>query len=364
MQRSDFMSVFSAEPTGTNMSKYITKYIDALFVFAVGVGLAAASTATAADRDNLDRWVPAVAIEVGVHGHTGKGNIDGTEVFGPRVFIQVPERSGDFIPIDDPNNPGTLIDVLTVPLASREDVVSALAGANFEIMAPAFTRSGVAPRLFMDVSILDVLGSEVGLAIDADPMEMRLPDPRSAGTVIGEGAIIGRGNKITVQNQGPQFHAGLGVAFTFQWGPETIRIKPSFVYSRMKQTVATKTRRPIRLNNANGNNVQIDDPEDFRLLIFDDSFDEVYHGIGPALEIEYETGGQVGPFDISLFIKGHATRFFGDVTTESTSTNTDYIPPPGEPAEQFFYKYSQDRWTYRATTGIRLRLGERERRRR
>ena len=59
------------------------------------------------------------------------------------------------------------------------------------------------------------------------------------------------------------------------------------------------------------------------------------HGIGPALEIEYETGGQEGPFDISLFIKGHATRFFGDVTTESTSTNTDYIPPPGEPAEQF-----------------------------
>ena len=41
---------------------------------------------------------------------------------------------------------------------------------------------------------------------------------------IGEGAIIGRGSKITVQNQMPQIHAGLGSAFSFEVAGERFEL--------------------------------------------------------------------------------------------------------------------------------------------
>jgi hypothetical protein len=358
MQRPDF----KVKPTDSRLAKHtggheprlLTRLMWLMLLASGFLAFVTALSATAED-ENLKRWVPAVALEASIYGHTGKGNISSSELVGPRVSVSFPTQSGDFSPVEDPNNPGTFIDVITYPLASRQNVLNALVGVSFELMAPAFTTSGMAPRLFMDLNISETMGAEVGLAIDADPGDMSLPFPRSPSTVIGEGAILGRGSKITVQNQGPQIHAGIGTAFTFHFGPETIRIKPSFVYSRIKQTVSTKTRRAVRLNNANGARVDIDDPNDFRLLLFDDSIEEVYHGIGPALEIEYETGGRVGPFDVALFIKGHASRLFGDLTTDAAAAN------PAYPEEQVFYKYSQDRWTYRVGTGVRFRLGQRER---
>jgi len=309
-------------------------------------------------QEELRKWTPSVGLEVGVFGHTGKGNISSTEIFGPRQNIPVPLQSGDFPSIEDPNNPGTFIDVITRPLADRDEISNAVLGINFEIMSPAITTRGPAPRFFMDLSILDPQGSEVRLAIDGDPSELAISESASDTFPVGEAALLGRGQRITVQNQGPQFHAGIGTAFTINWGAETFRIKPSIVYSRLKQVVSVTSRRGIRLNNENRNTVSLDDPTDYRFFNFDDQIDEVYHGIGPAVELEYDTGGRMGPFEVTVFIKGHASHLFGDVTTELTATNPEY------PAEQMFYKYSQDRWVFRGTTGFRFRLNPKERRRR
>lgn len=322
-------------------------------VFANGAEARSDST-----RDELRSWTPSVALEVGIYGHTGKGNIDSTEISGPRIVPPVPLRSGDFPSIEDPNNPGSFIDVITRPLASREEISNAVAGVNFELMSPAITTAGPAPRFFWDLSISDPMGSEVRLAIDADPSELSISDDAADNFPVGEAALLGRGHNISVQSQGPQIHTGFGVAYTINWGAETIRIKPSLVYSRVKQIVTVTSRRGIRLSNTQRINNPLDNPADYRFFNFDDQVDEVYHGIGPALELEYDTGGRVGPFDFTIFIKGHASRFFGDVTTELQATNPEYQ------AEQIFYKYSQDRWVFRGTTGFRFRLNPQERRRR
>ena len=90
---------------------------------------------------------------------------------------------------------------------------------------------------------------------------------------------------------------------------------------------------------------------------------EVYHGLGPALEIEYETRNRVGPFAVSLFAKGNASYLFGDLKTEMQRTNQDgdvyQLNDMGEQVpidESVNWKYTQDRWVYRVTTGIRFRL--------
>ncbi|GEM_PF-4181280 len=302
-----------------------------------------ASTADAAsDDEELDRWVPSIALEVGGFGHTGKGNIDGTMVVGPRATIGPTEATinGDFPDLR-----------LTNPEASREQISSMIVGGNFEIMSPRLIDAPSHPRLFMDVSVFVTNTTEVKLARDANPGVMAVP-PDAQGGLVGEGSILGRGSQISVQHKDPQVYVGIGVALTVPVPRGNLRVKPSFTYSRIPVDVATTTRRAIRQRGGNDptNPFEIDDPGDYRLLILDDYREEVYHGAGFALEFDYGTGEHWGPFEVGLYLKGGATRFWGDVTTDVTSSN------PAYPGEQIFYKYSQDRWVGRMSVGFRLRL--------
>lgn len=310
--------------------------------FAASASVVGASEVGASETEELDRWVPAVAFEVDVFAHTGKGNLDGTQVTGPRKNVS-PQEATQFGDFRDSR--------LTDPKASRGEIISALIGGNFEVMSPRLVEGFGHPRIFLDVSVFATQTSEVRLARDANPGEMSLP-PTSEGRRIGEGAIVGRGSQVSIQHKDPQVHSGIGVAFTHHFETATVRIKPSFTYSRIPVSVTTATRRAFVQQRppSDPSPYEIDDPNDYRLLILDDSRDEVYHGAGGAVEIEYETGERIGPFDITIYLKGAFTRLWGDLTTEITGTNPDY------PGEQIFYKYSQDRWVYRGGTGIRFRF--------
>ncbi len=294
----------------------------------------------------LDRWVPSAALEIGIFGHTGKGEVTSTNVGTPRI--------------DPPNFPAGdhrgpfVVD----PESSREDILSALVGGTFEIMTPAFADVPSHPRLFLDVNISVPLTTEVGLARDAEPGELGFPQPFTASTITGEDTVAGRGTKITVQHQGPQIHAGLGAALTFDFGSQRIRIKPSFVYSRIKTDITAVGNRAVRLRDFDPR-VPRDFDTEFRTIELNDKVEEVYHGIGPALEVEYETGNRLGPFSLTLFLKAHASRLFGDLKTRMEKTNQD---PTVTGEETIRWKYSQDRWVFRASTGLRFRLVPKSRR--
>ncbi len=302
----------------------------------------------ASDHDaELDRWVLSGAVEVGVFGHTAKGNADSTLISGPRID---PPRT------DLGDGPLTVID----PLAGREDVLAALVGATFEVMTPKLFSAPGRPRLFLDVNVSSALTSEVGLARDAQVGELMFPDPLVAGQILGEQLVVGRGTELSVQPQGPQIHAGFGPAFTVDFGTDRVRIKPSIVYSRTMLDVSAITKRVVRLTNdiadartlfpqlppiPPGGNLTVD----YRFIQVADDQTEVYHAIGPALELEYETGNRIGPFALTLYIKGHASRIFGDLKTRFEQPN------PVFPAEIVRYQVTQDRWNYRASTGLRFR---------
>ena len=286
----------------------------------------------------LEKWIPSVALEVGIFGHSGKGNVDATLTGTPR--IDPPSvTNGDQA---DPN--------VVRAEASREDITSALVGADFEIMTPAMADISTHPRLFLDLNISAVLTNDVGLARDADPGEMGFPPVFNPNSIVGENTVAGRGTKITVQQQGPQIHAGLGAALTFDFGEQRIRVKPSFVYSRIKADIFGVGNRAVRLRDPSGIR---DFDSEFRTIELSEKRNEVYHGIGPAVEVEYETGNRLGPFSLTLFLKGHASHLLGDLKTRMQQTNPD---PTVVGDETIRWKYSQDRWVFRASTGIRFRL--------
>ena len=305
-----------------------------------------AESAAAMHDGELTRWVPSAALEVGIFGHTGKGNIDSTDVGTPRVdppnFAVGDVRGDSLIPSE----------------ASREQILSALVGGDFEIMTPRLADVPTHPRLFFDVNISAVMTNEVGLARSGEPTSLQFPRNFDPGSVLGENVVAGRGTKINVHHQGPQLHIGQGVAFTFDFGAERIRIKPSIVYSRIITDISGVANRAVRLRNFTPF-VPRDFDSEFRRVELSDKFREVYHGVGPAVEVEYETANRIGPFAMSIFIKGHASHLLGDLETELRATNQD---PTVTGDESVRFKYSQDRWVFRASTGIRFRLVPRRRR--
>jgi hypothetical protein len=310
--------------------------------------LAGASPSYAqSDHDGeLDRWVPSVGIQLDfLTGHTGKGNISSTEITGPRVQNPPVQR-------------GDLGLALVEDQASREPILAALVGGTFEIMTPQLLDVPSHPRLFLDLNVSAVFGSEVDLAVDADAGPLSIVEERSEQFPVGEASVVGRGSRISAQPQGPQIHASLGVAFTVDVGTNRFRIKPSIVYSRIRQDIFAITNRVIRLSDANGptSELSLNNPDDFRLFQTRANRTEIYHGAGLALELEYDTENRLGPFSVTLFSKFHAAHLFGDLKTRFTESNPDY---PGEVA---FYKFSQDRWTYRGGVGIRFRYVPRSRR--
>ena len=320
------------------LSSRVARVVICLAVVSGITATARAESETARTLEGeIDRWVFSSALEVGLFAHTAKGNISSTDIDGPRVSP---------ININAGDQPGTLV---IQPAASRQQVTSALVGGSFEVMSPRIADVATHPRFFLDANVSAALTNDVGLAREADPGVLGLPSPLG-NQILGERAVVGRGTKITVQHQGPQFHAGLGTALTFDFANERIRIKPSFVYSRIIMDIDAVAKRAVRLNGNNGPSRTYENT--YRSIELSDSTREVYHGIGPAIELEYETRNRVGPFAVTIFLKGHASHLLGDLKTRFQQTNTD----PQTTDETVFFKYSQDRWVYRASTGIRFRL--------
>lgn len=285
---------------------------------------------------DLDRWVFSTAFEVGVLGYEPKASMSGSDL-DPNAPI-----ASNVIPAND--GPLTVID----PNSDRGRMISALLGVNFEVMAPRLSNRAWLPRPFLDVNVSAVLGSERSIVRNRnpEPSEIGLPPRTGNSTRLGATLIRGTGEQVTAQQQGPAVFIGMGGAFTFDLeSGSRLRVKPSIVYSRTPVDVSGIVSRAVRTLNNTTTGLDA-----FRFIVVSDAREEVYHGIGPALEFELDTNNRVGPFELSLFLKGHANHNFGDLDTDLQQSNSEF------PLETVRWRYEHERWTYRASTGIRLRL--------
>jgi hypothetical protein len=308
---------------------------------------ASASDETARERfgGELERWEFAGGGEFGVYGASAEGSATGGPITGPRASNV---NTGNFI-----DGPDTVIE----DLADSNDLFSLLMGASFSVMTPALFDVQTHPRLFLDVSILGVATLESPVVREGDPGEFALPTDASFQVpVVGEPLVFGTGTQISSQQQDYQLHAGLGVALTVDAGENRFRIKPSLMYSRTRNQVSAVTHRAVRLREVDPPILGATPPQrdrsldGYRLLRYTGDQTEVYHAVGGGLEIEYLTHDRFGPFALSLFARGGATYILGDRETTFFRQNPEY------PEESVFFRYKNDPWSYRVTTGIRLRF--------
>jgi hypothetical protein len=309
--------------------------------------LTAASPAASEDvRDRYDgelrRWELAAAAEFGVYARTAKGNGSGTLLVGPRAANA--NRGGN------KDGPNTVIS----PIEGENDIYSLLMGTTLTVMTPSLADVQTQPRLFFDVSILAPSTLESPVARQGDPGRFGLPFANANVVVINEPQVLGTGTEISSQEQDYQLQAAIGPAFTFDFGENRLRIKPSFRYSRSQNVVSAVADRAVRLVTADpiipGTNQRLRSLDGYRLLALKDSQKEIYHAIGAGLELEYLTRNQLGPFELSLYLRGAATYILGDRKTSFFQANPEY------PAESVTFHYKNDPWAYQAATGIRLRF--------
>ena len=289
----------------------------------------------------LERWVFSFGIETGVFGSPAEAEFSGSPIVGPRA------TNISLFSDAEPN--------IVAPRQGSADIFAGLLGPTFGLMTPAPVDLPTQPRFFMDLSVLAVLSQETSVARLGDPGEFRIRDniPQNV-EFVGERLLEGVGTQVTSQPQGIQLYIAMGPAFSFDWGEDRIRIKPGIEYSRMENKLSVQANRAIRIldrdpRTPDGRD-RIRSLDHFRLLALSDDFTDVYHGLGPSLEIEYETDNRLGPFLLSVFLKAGASHLFGDLKTEFLVANPEY------PRETVRFKYKNDRWAYRGSTGIRFRF--------
>ena len=284
--------------------------------------------------EGLRQWTFYGGPEIAIYGTTAKGSSTSTQITGPRV--------------NPPNSLfGDLGTAVSDPERSREFVGSFLAGGTFGVLTPGLDVA-TRPRAFLDLNVSQAFTTETQLARRGNPSELAFPRGARPPSPVGEGAMIGVGTTLSAQQQGPQVHAGVGVSMEFPLpGDQLIRIKPAVMYSRTVLDLKAQVVRAVRLNNDAGTNQQL---EDFRVISLQDERTEVYHAVGPSIEVEYVPSLQLGPFAFSLFARGHGARTLGESKTEMQQCNV----AGGQPDECIRWKYVQDNWAYRATIGFHL----------
>lgn len=337
-----------ARPTATHRSTKASLFSALSGVLAL-FALATNASAQTALRDRFDgelrRWEVAGAAEFGVYARTAEASATGSPLVGPRAANANRGSNRD--------GPNTVI----APLEGENDVFSLIMGSTFTLMTPSLLDVPLQPRVFFDLSILAPATLESPIARKGDPGRFGLPEANVNVLVINEPQVLGTGTEISSQEQDYQIQLALGSAFTFDVGENRFRIKPSLRYQRSQNVVSAVANRAVRV-------VEFDpiipgsvpptrfrSLDGYRLLSLKDSQKKVYHALGAGLELEYLTPTRLGPFDLSLYLKGAATYIFGDRKTDFFQSNPEY------PAENVTFHYKQQPWAYQASTGIRLRFG-------
>ncbi len=307
-------------------------------LFAVVQALAVAPPITANDEpngpeliagavDELDRWVPAVSIDMGLMiQETAAGFLTGgikdpawVQAFPASERIRQ-SASGDSRPFAP---------------------VSAL---SLEFMTPGIPYIPTRPRMFVHGEVIATFPHAFRTAKNGDVDEFTLGFPAIGGRIAGdntEQVIGGQGGTLKSKLQRWQFAGGAGIAFTADLWERRIRVKPSFEYLTQEIEVSGLIKRATAI---------IDRPRDFddhRLIILKASKTKRYHGMGAGMELEMDTR-RSGPLLVSMFANVRVYRFMGDLKINLKAKNSF--------DEEAKFRFELKRYTYRTAIGIRFRF--------
>ncbi len=286
--------------------------------------------------DELDRWVPSVSVGLGLLMQDISGDIESTDLLGP--FDHTNPSQTNPIPTVRPPTSGTDLTLTPLFSAAVEGMTPGLRSIPFlpEIEIPG------APRLFVHAEVVPAFGLTYRTAKEGDPRPNSLTNAfLRPNSFIPERVVYGQGSVIESQVQRWSYSAGAGIAMTIDIFDRRFRVKPSFEWMTEKIELKGEARRAIAL---------VYEPRtatDLRYEVFKASKSKRYYGLGAGLEFELDTR-RAGPFLVSVFGNARGYRFMGNGKIRVKASNTY--------GEEVTFEIKRDRYAYRATTGIRLRL--------
>ena len=280
-------------------------------------------------RDELERWVPALSISLGMLLQRGSADSDSSDILGPDP-LSVP------------------VQMLRPPASGSNLLFAPVAYASLELMTPGLLYvpfvTDIAipgrPRLFVHGDVAASFSQKYDLAKEGKVGEFV---PPSGIPIPKENEILGQGSRGQAYVDTLVWSAGGGLALTFDVFDRRIRIKPSVEWIREKVVVIGDLRRLVKQTNSLPPNKL----DGFRKIILAGHNTKTLNGIGPGLEIEVDSK-RAGPFVVSTFMGARAHRMFGNMDIDVKATN--------QYDETFEVRYKNSRWAYQGFFGIRIRL--------
>jgi hypothetical protein len=308
-------------------------------------------------RDETERWVPSVAIFSGVIAADIEADVESSEM-GPRLlytpFSPRPPDRPDFSVFETTVIPPELV---RPPAFGDDTNVEPFIGGQFELMSPGLQKIPGRPRLYVagDVSWSFAFNRDV--AKEGDPGAFEFP----VGFNKPAASVKGQGSRSTIEPEDLVVGANAGMAFSVDIGERRLRIKPNVGYLRQELVYTGSVNRALLINTGNGT---IDPPilptwEEIEIKAEDD---EVYHAIGPGLELEFDAA-RAGPIMLSVFANANAYKIIsGDRTIELEGTDTWENYQPEElgggtetRTETAKWTFEKAPWSYRGSVGLRFR---------
>ena len=217
-----------------------------------------------------------------------------------------------------------------------------------------------APRFFARGGAAAAFSGNRFVAREGSPDAYGYPDIQPVR--VNEADISGQGSTTEVTVNTLTWSAGAGVAFTVDAGERRIRIKPSVEYFseevRMRGTVSRVVEIfpiadenfncgfPFRTERPGGQGDPYDPNRQFRCINLNGTDTKRFHGIGPGLELELDAA-RAGPVMLTVYAKGAAYRFFGDLSLVAEDSN--------QYGESAFWYAEKERWAYQGGVGLRFR---------
>lgn len=337
------------------------------------LGLPAAGEETnRGKRAGIDAWVPALALSGSFHGQQQESTVESEcEIGGPPVIALAActqagpdERQGD--PTASPDGPAALRSAAD----GSDFTLWPGVGVELHLMTPRlFDLPGDwlpddwGPRLFLNAEITAVFPPTRTIANEGSLSEIKRPDDANIESAIPTQALIGAGSETESFPQTFQYGAQIGLAIPVHLGGRTLRIKPSFGWLQYKLDVNGRVLAAIK-DDVNGTspvtNPNTNTPfgTHTREIELEASKTLVVNGIGPGIEIEYESG-HFGRFGSAVFLGANAYKVLGDTKVKLRNAETFPDGTMGgdgllEDTYRARWTHEIDPWFYRVRVGIRF----------
>jgi hypothetical protein len=261
-------------------------------------------------RDESELWVPSLAITSG-------------------ILVE-----------EDEDAEAAVVSTVRPPASGKTTLIGPLVSGSLELMAPAWSDHWGRPRLFAHAGAGGNFAFERDVAKEGSPGTLKEPPPGLlVPPVDNPNVVSGQGSTTSVQPRKLLVSAGGGIAFSFDaWG-RRFRIKPSAEYLREEVEVTGVV---------SAATIADRDIPSFNLFTLSESERQVFHGVGPGLELEADVA-RSGSLVWSVLMSGGAYRILGDRTVQFSATDDQ------TGIERATWTYKKDPWSYRAHVGIRLR---------